>query len=532
MLNSRIPAMRNQALIGLGIFIFGLWAAWQVGDKIAVDDTRSLIFVALGFAACAVAVAILRNWRNGFYFFLIWLLFEDLVRKYLANGTELFFGKDILLALVYVALYVEIRKGREKSFRPPFLFFLSIFVWLGVFQVFNQNSPHILYGLLGFKVDFYYIPLIFVGYALVRGDGDLRKFLVVNAVLAGVIGSLGIIQAILGNKFLNPAVLAPELADLGDFSKISPLTGRVLSLPDSVFVSSGRFAQYLIVAFILTTGAAAYLLLHTKRNRNLVFLVIGILVTATLLSGSRSALVAVGGSVVVLSAGFLWAAPWRWRQAHRLVRAIRRSIIVAGLGLAILILIFPEEAGSRIAFYTETLDPSSSAYELGNRTWDYPLENLMDAFTRPNWVLGNGIGTASLGKQYVARAIGTRPPGLDVEEGYGQLIVEMGIVAPFLWILWTAMLLYYSWKVVRQLRETRFAPIAIAIVWYAFLLLYILTYATLAAYQNYLCNAYLWLLVGILFRLPEVLADSAAPVLVAPRTASTGSVRDVESEVY
>jgi len=219
MLNSRIPAMRNQALIGLGIFIFGLWAVWQVGDKIAVDDTRSLIFVALGFAACAVAVAILRNWRNGFYFFLIWLLFEDLVRKYLANGTELFFGKDILLALVYVALYVEIRKGREKSFRPPFLFFLSIFVWLGVFQVFNQNSPHILYGLLGFKVDFYYIPLIFVGYALVRGDGDLRKFLVVNAVLAGVIGSLGIIQAILGNKFLNPAVLAPELADLGDFQR-------------------------------------------------------------------------------------------------------------------------------------------------------------------------------------------------------------------------------------------------------------------------------------------------------------------------
>jgi len=322
------------------------------------------------------------------------------------------------------------------------------------------------------------------------------------------------------------------LADLGDFSKISPLTGRVLSLPDSVFVSSGRFAHYLIVAFILATGAAAYLLLHTKRSRKLVFAVIGILVTATLLSGSRSALVAVGVSVLVLSAGFLWVAPWRWRQAHRLVKAIRRSIIVAGLGLAILILIFPEEAGSRIAFYTETLDPNSSAYQLGDRTWDYPIQNLMDAFTRPNWVLGNGIGTASLGKQYVARTLGTSPLGLDVEEGYGTLIIEMGIVAPFLWILWTAALLYYSWKVVRQLRETRFAPIAIAIVWYEFLLLYVFTYAGIDAYENYICNAFLWLLVGVLFRLPDILAQSSAPVIVSSRTVPILTDTNAGTEAY
>lgn len=517
MLNPRIPAMRNQAFIGLSVFVLGLWLAWRAGGNIAAGDTRTIIFAGLGFAACVTAVAILRNWRSGFYIFLVWLMFEDFVRKYMGNNLALFFGKDVLLALVYIALYIEIRRGRDKTFRPPFLFFLSIFFWLGALQVFNQNSPHFLYGLLGLKVYFYYVPLLFVGYALIRTDEDLHRFLVVNAFLAGVIGSIGIVQAVVGNKFMNPAVLSPELQDLGDLYKVSPLSNKVLSLPDSVFVSSGRYSEYLIVSFILATGTAAYLLLYTKRNRKLIFSVIGILGVATLLSGSRGTAVTVGASVVVLSAGFLWAAPWRWRQAHRLVKAIRRSLIVAGIGLAALILLFPEEAGSRIAFYTETLNPNSSAYELGTRSWDYPIQNLMDAFNRPNWVFGNGIGTASLGLQYVAKVLGTHPINLGVEEGYGQLIIEMGIVAPFLWILWTAALLYYCWKVFRRLRETRFAPIAFAILWYAFVLLYPFTYAGLDAYQNYLCNVYLWLLVGILFRLPDVLARGATPVVVPPR---------------
>ncbi len=125
-------------------------------------------------------------------------------------------------------------------------------------------------------------------------------------------------------------------------------------------------------------------------------------------------------------------------------------------------------------------------------------------FRNPIGCFGNGIGTASLGGQYVAKVLGTRPLNISVEEGYGQLIIEMGIVAPFLWILWTASLLYYSWKVVRRLRDTRLFPIAFAIIWYAFVLLYVFTYAGLAPYENYISNVYLWLLVGMLFRLPDV----------------------------
>jgi len=191
-----------------------------------------------------------------------------------------------------------------------------------------------------------------------------------------------------------------------------------------------------------------------------------------------------------------------------MMKALRRSAIVGTLGLASLLLLFPQEAASRLEYYTETLLPSGSSYQLENRTWDYPLQNFMDAFSRPNWVLGNGIGTASLGGQYVAKAIGSPVLTLAVEEGFGTLIVEMGIIAPLLWIVWTAALLYYSWKVVWPLRQKRFFPIALAIFWFAFLLLYPMTYSGLPSYQNYIDNVYFWLLVGILFRLPELQAST------------------------
>lgn len=517
MFSTRVPVVRTQGLIGISIFLIGLWLAYQIGGKIANEDLGSLEYGALGFAGCAVAVVIFRNWRNGFYVFLIWLLFEDLVRKYMGNGLALFFGKDILCALIYISLFIAIRKGREQTFRPPFLLFVGIFIWLGVLQIFNQNSPHVMYGLLGFKTYFFYAPLMFVGYAFVRTDEDLRKFLVASTALAGVIALLGVIQAVVGHSFLNPENLAPELRDLGELDKVSPISNQTFSLPASVFVSAGRFGFYLILANCMTLGGAGYLLLHVKRGRWIMFVGLGLVVAGTLFSGSRGALMNVLITTIVLTLAFLWGAPWRFRQAHRMLKAVRRSMIFVALGLTGFLLLFPKAAAPRIAFYLETLLPSSSASELGHRTWEYPIENLMGAFNNPNWLFGNGIGTTSLGKQYVSRITGAPQPNISVEEGYGQLIIEMGVAAPFLWVIWTGALLYYCGGVASRLRQTRFFPIAFAVLWYAFLLLYPMTYGGLNAYQNYINNAFLWLLVGMLFRMPQLQAANPGLATVPPR---------------
>ena len=520
MISTRIPAMQNQVLISVVLVLTAMFAAWKAGGWIAQGSTGNLTLSVLAMTVVTISVVILRNWRSGFYVFIVWLLFEDLFRKFLGNNMTIYFAKDVLAALTCFSLLVYIRAGRDRAFRPPFLLSLSFFFWLGVLQVFNPYSPNILYGLLGLKLYFYYIPLMFVGYAFVRNDEDLRRFLVYNMALAALIAGLGIAQAIVGPTFLNPVQLEPEIRELGDLSKVTPLTGVIVKLPSAIFVSSGRFSWYLDLVWILGMGAAGYLLLFAKRGRKIVFGALGVVAVAGLLSGSRGAVVYMVASSLVLGAAFVWGAPWRWGQVYRLVKAIRRTAIVVAICVALAVFVFPNIVGPRWALYSETLSPESPTSEIGYRAWDYPLRNLMWALAEPNWVYGNGIGTASLGVQYVSKFLGEQPPAIGVESGYGTLIVELGILGPILWLLWTGALLIQAWRVVRRLKQTRLFPVAFAIWWFAFLLLFPFTFAGLQPYQNYVFNAYFWLLVGVLFRLPEIAAQQTASLPVSPATAT------------
>ena len=126
-IDSRVPALRGQALIGLSVFLIGIWLAWQIGGKVATNDWRPIEFAAFGVVGSWVAITILRSWRTGFYMFMVWLLFEDLVRKYLGNNMAIYFGKDILVGLVYISFFAQVRRGREKLFRPPFILPLMVF---------------------------------------------------------------------------------------------------------------------------------------------------------------------------------------------------------------------------------------------------------------------------------------------------------------------------------------------------------------------------------------------------------------------
>ncbi len=503
----RLSRVRTQAWISLALFLTAILAAWQAAQWISAGQTKMLIFAGMGFVLCAIALTILRSWRTGFYLFIVWLMFEDLIRKYLGNNMAIYFAKDVLAGLTYISLFIAIRCGRAKRFRPSFLLFFTFFFWLAVLEIFNPYSPSVLYGILAIKVFFYYVPLMFVGYALIRDDRDLWRFLIAFMTLAAVVSALGIIQAVVGPTFLNPATLAPELQDLGALEKFTPLTNQMFLLPSSVFVSTGRFAFFLVLATIVALGAAGYFILSKLRRRKIVLAGIGLIAVAVLLSGSRTAFMYSLISTSALTVAYLWGAPVGGGEGRRLMRAIRRSIMFAATGLAIFVAFFPTQAASRLGFYSQTLMPDSSAYQLSDRGWSYPIGELLRAFSNPHWVVGNGSGTDTLGAQYVSKIVGRPRLHNEVEEGYGQLIVEMGILAPFLWILWTATLLWSSWKVVRTLKHTRLFPIAIAIFWYAFIVLYPLTFLGLDMYENFVNNAFLWILAGILFRLPDLAAD-------------------------
>ena len=150
----------------------------------------------------------------------------------------------------------------------------------------------------------------------------------------------------------------------------------MLIRPSSVFVSAGRFQDFLIVAWVISLGFGGYLLLRSRKHRALAFITVGVVAAASLMCASRGVFMWNSGIALVVTAGFLWGASWRQDGVIRALRAIQRTVLFVGIAVMLLLTIFPEELGSRLAIYSETLMPNSPTSELVMRTQTYPLQQL------------------------------------------------------------------------------------------------------------------------------------------------------------
>ncbi len=514
-------------LLTLIVVVGGAIAAYVCSQLILADDWKMLGLIVLGFAGLAFAIKILNDWRRGLFIFFGWLFFEDFARKYLGNNMAVYFAKDFLVILVYISFFTARRRRKEiAAFKPPYLLPLLVMVWFAAGQVFNPGSNSVFYGFLGLKLYFLYVPLMYLGYALMDSEKDLRRFFMFNALLLLVVGGLGIAQAVIGPKFLNPATLQEDIRTSSTLYRISPITGQMAFRPSSVFVSVGRFQNLIIASWIILVGFGGYLLLRSKVGRALAYVSIGVLAGAAVMSTSRGVVMWCGGSTLVIVAAFLWGAPWKKKEVTKVFRSLQRVALLGGLTIVGLAVLFPEEVGSRVAIYSETLSPYSPTSELAHRTRDYPLQNFLSAFSTPRWPYGYGIGTASLGIQYVSRILKAPNTGVSVENGYGQIVVEMGIVGLLLWIILGFAIAASAWKVVKNLRGSPWFPLAFVIFWLVFLVFFPMGYYSLTFYQDFLVNAYLWILLGILFRLPKItLSAYFAPAPVSAGATTTGSMR-------
>jgi hypothetical protein len=520
-LTQTIPGQfRRSRWFAVIFFALAMFGAYKAAGYILQNDITSLLYVGLIFVVSVFVLALLRNWRNGVYLFLAWLLFEDFVRKYLGNNMAIYFAKDFLVLLVYLSFFSAYRRKDPdaQAFRPPFLGALLVFVWYASMQVFNPASTSVFYGLLGMKLYFYYVPLVIVGYAMINSEAELRRFFYINLGLVLIIAGLGIAQSILGPRFLNPQVMADDIRLLSETYRVSPISGVRVYRPNSVFVSTGRFGDLLIVSWLLVFGFSGYLLLRDRRGRLFAFLALAVTAAGCVMCTSRGVFMWSLGSSVVGGIAFIWGAPWRQGEALRVFRTLQRALLGIALAVVVMLFTYPEAFLGRLAVYSETLDPRSPASELAHRTRDYPLRNFLAAFDYDRWPYGYGIGTTSLGVQYVSRFFNARLPVGGVESGFGGIIVEMGIGGLLLWFVLAGAILTSGWRVVRQLKGSPWFPLAFMIFWYAFLLLVPLTYEGLQPYQDFILNAYLWLLLGVLFRLPKLALDaqSAATATAQP----------------
>jgi hypothetical protein len=507
----------RKLLFAGGFLLAAAACAVQFSEYVLNDDLAGLAYVGLICIAATFVVAILNNWRQGVYFFFVWLVFEDFARKFLGNNMMIYFAKDVLVSIVYLSYFIALRRKTVPAFRPPFLVPMLLFVWFGIMQVFNPSSTTLVYGVLGVKLFFSYIPLMFLGYALFDSETDLRKFFRTNSVLVLIIAGLGVAQSILGPSFLNPSRPADEIRALSTLYRVSPVTGAIAYRATSVFVSAGRYTNFLLVFWIIVLAFSGYLLLRHRKGRIVTFVSLAVLYAAIILSGSRGVFMWSAGATLVMAVAFIYGAPWRQREVLRVFRSIQRVGLAIALAVVALFFIFPEALLSRVAIYSETLTPGAATSELQYRTWDYPVRNFLGAFNYDRWPYGFGIGTSSLGVQYVAKIFHETPMGVGVESGFGTLIVEMGIGGLILWLIMSGAIIVSSWRVVKKLKGSPWFPIGFCIFLFTALLLLPMTFASMVMYQDFLVNAYFWLLLGILFRLPSLALSAQFANLPAPQ---------------
>jgi hypothetical protein len=478
-------------------------AAYECAEFIIEDDLLSLYYFGLVVLGIVGFLAIFKNWRLGLYCFVAWVAVEDLIRKYLGNNMLIYFGKDFIVLALYLAFFFARKSTNTKLYRPPFLITLLVFFWYCVLQILNPASTSIFYGLMGLKLCFLYAPLLLVGHALVDSEKELRRFFLFNSVLILVVAGFGIAQSILGHTFLNPEDVQEDIRGLSTLYRASPISGLVAYRPTSFFVSAGRFQNFLIVSWILALGFGGFLLMRKQSGRLIAFTTVGILAAASLLTASRGVFVWTIASAIVFAPAVMWGALWSGKQRIRVLRAIVRAAVFVAIALTILVSIFPEEVTSRLAIYTETLSPWSPTSEFGFRSWTYPLQNFAAAFDYPRWPYGYGTGTVSLGGQYVARIMHAQPMNVGVENGYGQLVIELGIVGLLLWIALAYAITRSAWQATKNLKGTMWFPIGFAIFWFIFLLVFPMSFYGFVAYQDFIMNSYFWLMLGILFRVSE-----------------------------
>ncbi len=502
--------------VGAIFLVAAIWLAYEMGQWVLEGGIHGLVLRTAMLAGMAIALAVLVRWRNGILLFLSWLMVEDLVRKYMGNPMYVYFVKDALLAVIYVSYFVGVARGRERVFRPGFWVPLVALFFLALGQAFNPRSTSVFYGAMGMKIDFYYVPLIFLGFSFLRSREDLDRFLAFSFKLSILVAGVGIIQGLGWKNFLNPATLAPEFRSLGQLVRWAPGMEQVVSAPPSVFVSQGRYANYLVLMFTLALGGVAYQVFR-RRPAKLTYLTLAVLATAIFLAGSKGALVYGILTLAGVGMGLLWGTRGqRWASA-RLGKIMRRSAVALAASLVLLLALYPSLAGRWSTYYYEMLWPDSSSSVLAARTGSYPLNEFEKVLEYSGWEWGYGTGTASLGMQYVTSLLKAPPPlAPAVENGFGDMMIEWGVLGPILWVMMSVGVVLTAWRVTKRLAATPYYPLAFSITWFAFWVLLPFTWGSVTTYQNYIVNAYLWMLIGVLCRLPDLASQPERAVYAVP----------------
>lgn len=428
-MDERLSAYKNplEWLALLSVILGGI-----VAGKVAVaalhDPPR---LQALMVAALFLPFLLLFRWQSLVLFVPVWIVFEALVRRYIVNDVAIFFIKDAILLVAYFKTFgARWIRGQPAIRHTPVNFLLAaLFVW-SVIEVFNPQRYNFLVGILGIRVSFWYVPLMFLFGEVFATKESLFRFLKKYVLLSPFVAAFGFAQWLAGPE----SILAKTYLDFDAYYATE--AGIVIFRAMGTFASNGPFAEYLlfITLFTIVCSKVNTPAGRLSRNQKLLIaagVVVGIIATAQAALGALVPLVLV--------------ASWFGSGAKRGLA----GIVAISLILAIVTVVLWASTPVMGAVWARVMmagDPALLFERIVQHLFEPIPRALGDA------LMGHGTGSQGTGLQYL---LGTREARslAKVEGGYSKLAWELGILGLAFVVALHTVLLVWAMRIRRALRD-------------------------------------------------------------------------------
>ncbi len=368
------------------------------------------IIAGLGAAvAGGMIVGTLASAEVGIYAVLAASFFDGLF-KGMSPGWHSLLAKDVFLALTIARWlwdgmmgYHKFRSLRSLVALPAFLFI----VYCGA-QMFNTETASLRAALAGFRTWVLWIPLFFVAYDSLRRPTQVRRFILVVALLTLITSAYGIVQFRIG---------------FGHLEKLGPGFGFYVRFgggehvrATSTLVNPGVFGAAAVLSALICLGGIGFIQ-RPQWLRSFLAIVAAVSIIGMASSGSRAPLLA------LLVAGLAFIV---------LVRKPQLVILIAVVGLIMM--------GLAGEFAPDVFAQRYTAERLGGKEIigrvSMPFIKALTIVTRTP--LGTGVASGvgvGRGAGLVAEPVRVRQTAAGmIENEYGRALRELGIPGGLLFV--------------------------------------------------------------------------------------------------
>ncbi len=428
---------------------------------------------------------------------LLCFVLVDPVRRMISytTGTWSFTGLlaiDFALMITIVSLYRLHRAKSKETGRSflrylfthvldkPFQFLLLVYLFWVVLEIFNPRYPIFVLMLAAIREYVLAIPVIGIGSYIGghwRTQNWRHAYRFISVVVLGLV-ALSLIQLVVKPEHVAGVV---ESLLVPAEHAVHSHGDEPIQLTSSVFASSKRYGRFLLMVYPLLW---ACLKERKRRHEWVISLVIAV---GCFVSGSREAVFLLLLSMLALS--------------EQPTRLFGRGVVLAiGMGLILYWLMGASFVTQRLSF-----TPSSPADWLNRFRYMtlYPVIRELGSTLNASYIWGLGASRAGQATQLLGPSAAALDPLVaeDVlstgvaDAGLLKILLDLGFVGLFLFLLLQSYILRKAWPWQRQVREDPYA-LASGVAIVVWLVLFAKAHSVMS---DQMMNVFFWFYVGLLF---------------------------------